>query len=136
MILGFSDIVLTLQTVRSKSPSSAVMSSTSITIEARNVILETIKRGEQDRDGKSLSIIVRLCEKFGGHASTKLIVKGLDVQKAEVVNILEDKIETVDCVQVSKGLHEIPIEFRGFEIKTVRLTVSMEEERADKWVEL
>ena len=125
--------------VRSSSPSSRVKTApaTSITVSARNVILETIKRGEQDRDGKTTSIIVRLYEKFGGHARPLLKVKGLDVQKAEIVNILEDHVESLDCVKnVSEGGCEIPLEFRGFEIKTVRLTVAREDERTDNWVEL
>jgi alpha-mannosidase len=41
---------------------------------ARNVVLETIKRGEDDvhASGKGKTLILRLFEQYGGHAKAKL----------------------------------------------------------------
>ncbi|WRT70534.1 uncharacterized protein IL334_007532 [Kwoniella shivajii] len=105
---------------------------------APNVMLETIKRGEDDdfsEDGKK-TIILRLYEHLGGHAKATLKVTGLSIIKAEIVNILEDHIETLKVHTPSKHtasdqedkpkkeeVSELKTSFRGFEIKTVRLTI-------------
>ncbi|WOO79962.1 Alpha-mannosidase [Vanrija pseudolonga] len=83
---------------------------------ARNVVLETIKRGEDNADK---TIIVRLYEQFGGKANATLRLHGLKVSKAEVVNLLEDHVEDLEIV----GGDAIALPFRGFEIKSVRLTL-------------
>ncbi|OCF58446.1 alpha-mannosidase [Kwoniella mangroviensis CBS 10435] len=122
---------------------------------APNVMLETIKRGEDDEfsshktDGKK-TIVLRLYEHLGGHARAVLKVTGLNIVKAEVVNILEDHLETLkihsrseehiltsteeadeeeSCGDKKKrppkddGSSAIKLSFRGYEIKTVRLTI-------------
>ncbi|ORX36383.1 putative alpha-mannosidase [Kockovaella imperatae] len=143
---------LSLRSMTSDSASiHTLVSGTPITIQgARNVFLETIKRGEQDRDGKSDSIIVRLYEKLGGQGRSTLVVDpSLNVEKAELVNILEDNLENLEHVQSSKngGATEIPLQFRPYEIKTVRLTLGPSSNvrggarkdtsiQADGWIEL
>ncbi|CAD6569406.1 MAG: Glycoside hydrolase, 38 vacuolar alpha mannosidase [Tremellales sp. Tagirdzhanova-0007] len=112
---------------------------------APNVVLETIKRGEDDMfemDGKR-TIILRLFEQLGGHAKATLNISGLTIKKAEIVNILEDPIEDLDVlsssseqdVNKSKDV-QVSLDFRGFEVKTVRLTLGKKEQRAssDSWV--
>ncbi|WVR08478.1 hypothetical protein IAU60_005533 [Kwoniella sp. DSM 27419] len=113
---------------------------------APNVMLETIKRGEDDdhAGAKQHTVILRLYEHLGGHARALLKVTGLTIVKAELVNILEDHLEhlkvdsrdkTVEAEEESKHTicghqrkpdqdsSEIKLAFRGYEIKTVRLTV-------------
>ncbi|KAL7422655.1 Glycoside hydrolase, 38 vacuolar alpha mannosidase [Cryptotrichosporon argae] len=110
---------------------------------AENVFLETIKRGEDDvsATGKgkqeTKTLILRFYEQYGGKARAKLQVDGLVVEKAEVVNILEDHLETLK-VHDAKGQAEIALDFRGYEIKTVRLTVGAKKPKtaSDGWVKL
>ncbi|WVQ95701.1 hypothetical protein IAU59_002800 [Kwoniella sp. CBS 9459] len=111
---------------------------------APNIMLETIKRGEDDdffADHKEKTIILRLYEHLGGHARPTLKVNGLSVVKAELVNLLEDHVETLKIHKDSqkkedddeqkppkhggngKETSSIKLSFRGYEIKTVRLTV-------------
>ncbi|KZS95622.1 hypothetical protein SISNIDRAFT_452270 [Sistotremastrum niveocremeum HHB9708] len=66
---------------------------------APNVILETIKRGDDDFDTYSLqekggekSVVLRLYEAYGGHASARLRVSGrVGVKKVFVTGLLEDE---------------------------------------------
>lgn len=39
---------------------------------ARNVALETVKRGEDDKVGEDKTVILRLYEHYGGHARATL----------------------------------------------------------------
>ena len=67
----------------------------------------------------------------------------MTIKKAEIVNILEDPIEDLDVlsssseqdVNKSKDV-QVSLDFRGFEVKTVRLTLGKKEQRAssDSWV--
>ncbi|WWD20554.1 hypothetical protein CI109_105030 [Kwoniella shandongensis] len=103
---------------------------------APNVMLETIKRGEDDDfvDGGKKTIILRLYEHLGGHARATLKVTGLTVIKAEIVNILEDHVESLKIHSTSDKKDEtdeakesssvaVKFDFRGYEIKTIRLTL-------------
>ena len=104
-----------------------------------SVILETIKRGDldSDADGKR-TIVLRLYEAYGGHASVSLQVNVPGVVAAYSTNLLEDD----DCAEalaleppstgeaaqkplLSGGL-VIPLAFRGFEVKTVKLVLAKE----------
>ena len=91
---------------------------------APNVTLETVKRGEADRD-EGHTVVLRLVEKRGGHASFKLLVHGLRVDRAEVVNILEDFVEHVEVIGEDSDIEfSLLLNMRGFEIKTVKLYVN------------
>ncbi|CAM1507954.1 Fc.00g048020.m01.CDS01 [Cosmosporella sp. VM-42] len=97
----------------------------SIKLEAPpDVILETIKRGEDDQEldghyplkGRSgRSVIVRMYEALGGSSSAKLKVS-VPVKKAFKTNLLEDDEE-----ELNVGNAEISLTLRPFEIVTVRL---------------
>ena len=93
---------------------------------APNVILETIKRGEDDefektKTGGKASIVLRLYEAFGGHAKAKLKMPShLRVARVHVTNLLEDE-----------GGEELPltrdvavIDLRGFEVKTIKVELA------------
>ena len=68
---------------------------------ARNVFLETVKRGEYDSfeeavnlDDKSVTttVILRLYEAYGGHAQARLLIsRHLPVLKASITNLLDRK---------------------------------------------
>ena len=49
--------------------------------------------------------------------------RNIQVSKAELVNVLEDAMETVDMV-TNLEQEYIDLEFRGFEIKTLKLKVA------------
>ena len=53
------------------------------------------------------------------------------VKKAEIVNILEDSVEDlkIHSDKDSEGGIHVMLDFRGYEIKSVRLTLGREEKR-------
>lgn len=63
---------------------------------------------------------------------------GLEIKKAEVVNLLEDHVHDLKLHGAAKD-HSVKLDFRGYEIKTVRLTVVPEKKRRDSescWVKV
>ncbi|KAH8093101.1 glycoside hydrolase family 38 protein [Cristinia sonorae] len=109
---------------------------------ASNVILETVKRGEDDEANKTTTVILRLYEAFGGHARAKLnISHDFHVTKAQVTNLLEDEVETLRVVRdgVNEDLQSVKLDFHGFEVKTVKLTLgkkSEDDSKRESWVAL
>ena len=107
---------------------------------ARNVFLETVKRGEYDLfeevvdlgddKSKKTSVILRLYEAYGGHAQARLLVsRHLPVLKAFTTNLLEDEDEELYVLRSSdsssddSGSSALSLSFRGFEVKTVKLVL-------------
>ncbi|TRM58025.1 glycoside hydrolase family 38 protein [Schizophyllum amplum] len=99
---------------------------------ATNVFLETVKRGEDDAFKSSskgpTTVILRLYEAFGGHASAVLrIADALPVSAAFETNSLEEEAHkesrTLDIVRGARGGVELKLDFRGFEFKTVKLVL-------------
>ena len=106
---------------------------------ARNVFLETVKRGEYDSfegvvnlgDDKSTTtttVILRLYEAYGGHAQAKLqISRHLPVLKAFITNLLEDEDEELYVLRSSDSSDDsgctLSFSFRGFEVKTIKLVL-------------
>ncbi|OAV97592.1 hypothetical protein PTTG_01907 [Puccinia triticina 1-1 BBBD Race 1] len=71
---------------------------------ARNVILDTIKRGEDDTFGfhsrkPVKTVIVRLYEAFGGSANVKLVTL-VQAQEVFIVDVLEREIEKIQINQL------------------------------------
>ncbi|KAI5117584.1 hypothetical protein M0805_004579 [Coniferiporia weirii] len=113
---------------------------------APSVILETVKRGDSDALGnvtKPQTIVLRIYEALGGHARAVLRVAGaLGVMRAYITNLLEDELSEL-CVEravratetsdsgggsdidsdVDGGSVDIVLNFRGFEVKTVKLVL-------------
>jgi len=82
-------------------------------VDAPNVIIETVKPAE---DG-STDVIVRLYE--AKHMATRAVLAtSLPVQRASQANMLEEPESDLPAVS-----GKITLEFRPFEIKTVRLTL-------------
>ena len=59
----------------------------------------------------------------------------LRVRKAEIVTILEDHVEDLELMDLGKDRYEVVLPFRGFEIKTVRLTVG-QIKKNEGWVKV
>lgn len=101
---------------------------------APNVILETIKRGDDDKhtDGHPTTVILRLYEAFGGHAKARLrIASRLSIKSASLVNFLEDEVSALEMtsVQSNDGGADardvvLPLDFRGFQVVTVKLVLN------------
>lgn len=79
-----------------------------------NIILETVKPAE---DGSHKDIVLRLYEAMGSKTRTRLVTS-LPIQAAYQTNMLEEVLEPL---AISAG--QLKLEFRPFEIKTLKLTV-------------
>ena len=102
---------------------------------ARNVILETVKRGDYDTFEKPVdldnkdnaTVVLRLYEAFGGHAQVKIVISPhLPVIKAFTTNLMEDEDEELYILRDSDTTESgctLSLSFRGFEVKTVKLVV-------------
>lgn len=101
---------------------------------AANLILETVKRGEDDvfnddySAKKMKTIVLRIYEAFGGHAQAFLRVSGaFGVAKAYEANILEDELKELRVFRAYEDGNgkdvEIKLDFHGFEVKTVKLVL-------------
>ena len=97
-----------------------------------SVFLETFKRGDLDTDSKR-TIVLRLYEAYGGHASVLLQVNVPGVVAAYATNLLEDdegaEVLAMDAPGSDAPLQGgvvIPLGFRGFEVKTVKLVLAKE----------
>jgi alpha-mannosidase len=100
---------------------------------AHNVILETIKRGDDDNVSGSgpKTVVLRLYEAYGGHATVRLLVStSIGIEKAITTNLLEDDNEdeleftAATVEETERGYsHYLKLPFRGFEVKTVKLTL-------------
>jgi alpha-mannosidase len=102
-----------------------------------SVVLETIKRGDLDVDGKDgpRTLVLRLYEAFGGHASVGLLINVPGVVAAYETNLLEDDaglealaLEREGGQQQSASGEAVSIRlaFRGFEVKTIKLVLAKE----------
>lgn len=98
---------------------------------ARNVFLETVKRGDDDNDSET-SVVLRLYEAFGGHAVAKLNISSqLSIKTAFVTNLLEDELEEINILRADDTEQTdavLSLDFRGFEVKTVKLVIGKQKE--------
>jgi len=89
------------------------------------VILDTIKRGEDDEDvaleGKhrGKSVILRIFEALGGKGSATIKTK-FGIKSAWKTNILEDELQRLQSER-----HQLHVHLRPFEILTVKLEVDI-----------
>ena len=112
---------------------------------AHNVVLETVKRGDDDdfssASKQPKSIVLRLYEAFGGHARAFLRVsKDLGAIKAYTTNLLEDIGEELNFFRADEcGLSVeqnddvyVQLDFRAFEVKTVKFILEKGTRRLDR----
>jgi len=85
------------------------------TVDAPSVIVETVKPAEDGSD----DVIIRLYEAMRTTTQCKLTTS-LSVAEAWVTDMLEE--ETLERLECTEGV--IPLTFRPFEIKTVRLRLT------------
>ncbi|KAK5120463.1 Glycoside hydrolase, 38 vacuolar alpha mannosidase [Cryomyces antarcticus] len=93
---------------------------------SEGLVLDTVKRGEDDEDvsradlpvRKGKSVILRVYDALGGRARGFLRWGPLKVAKVWKCNILEDDLE---ALEVGKGAKGVEIEVRAFEVATYRL---------------
>ena len=97
---------------------------------ARNVFLETVKRGEYDdysAQSSNVAVVLRMYEAYGGHAQATLRVGShIPVARAYVTNLLEDETEELQLLRVEDdalGGATLKLTFHAFEVKTVKLVI-------------
>ncbi|KAH7372273.1 alpha-mannosidase-like protein [Pyrenochaeta sp. MPI-SDFR-AT-0127] len=109
---------------------------------APNLIIDTIKRGEDDEDvsrgelpiKKGHSVILRIYDALGGKSKGVLTWGDVPVKKVVKVNALEDELEDLSAgimhmgdMEVldgdGKGSEGVKIELRAFEIATYKLVL-------------
>ncbi|KAI4640986.1 uncharacterized protein J4E78_010462 [Alternaria triticimaculans] len=105
---------------------------------APNLVLDTIKRGEDDEDvsrgelpiKKGHSIVLRIYDSLGGKSKGVLTWGDVDVKKVIKVNALEDEEgEPLDISDMRVGAEEVkekgvPIEVRAFEVASYKLLLA------------
>ncbi|KAF2836234.1 glycoside hydrolase family 38 protein [Patellaria atrata CBS 101060] len=92
----------------------------------KSLIIDTVKRGEDDEDvsagdfpaRKGRSVILRVYDSLGGRARGKLYWGKLQISKAYKCNVLEDDEDEVDIVEDGMA---IKVDLRAFEVATFRL---------------
>jgi alpha-mannosidase len=89
-------------------------------IDALNIILDTVKPAEDE----SPDLILRLYESLHAHTRCTLI-SSLPIVRAFQTNLLETENELLEC---DGG--RITLDFRPFEIKTIRLTIANDSHRS------
>jgi alpha-mannosidase len=81
-----------------------------LSMDCDNVVVSSVKKAE---DGNG--IIVRLYEAFGQN-NQAILTFGIDIKKALLTNLIEDKIE-----DLSVETNTITVPFKPFEIQTIRI---------------
>jgi alpha-mannosidase len=84
-------------------------------VDAPNVVVDAVKRAEDVAEGET-DWIVRLYECHGAGARATLC-PGFPIAKATETNLMEEALASLQVLENS-----VPLEFRPFEVKTVRLT--------------
>jgi alpha-mannosidase len=95
-------------------------------IGAPNLIIDTVKRGDDDADisvdnlptRKTKNIIIRLFDSLGGKSTGKLTWGKIPVKKVYETNLLEDDGKELE---LAKDGHSVSITVKPFEVVTVRL---------------
>lgn len=91
--------------------SDTVISKSFISVDAENIVIETIKKAEDNED-----IIVRLYECSGMSATAKLRL-GFNYKCIQMVDIMEENINTTDLDQ-----EKLQLSFKPFELHTLRIS--------------
>lgn len=128
----------TVRAVPQNAQHSSIVSRSPFWLEGSpNVILETIKRGENDDfESKSANktVILRLYEAYGGHGRVQLRTSPfVRVEEVYLTNLLEDHKASLDVKAdasadaASTSRFRLDLDFRGFEVKTVKMVIANED---------
>ncbi|TFK68127.1 glycoside hydrolase family 38 protein [Pluteus cervinus] len=132
-------------------PSSPITSPTPSTLDHSSAAPEQgATKVEVTPKEKVFSVVLRLYEAYGGHASARLKVHlGPGVYKVAATNLLEDEIQDLAFAPSGKSEKDsgkskkdvasrksgvINLEFRAFEVKTVKIWWKDPENRRQSWV--
>ncbi|KIJ12332.1 glycoside hydrolase family 38 protein [Paxillus involutus ATCC 200175] len=120
---------LHLRAVPQATAASPLVSKSPFWLEgSSNVFLETIKRGEDDDfgvNGTTRTVVLRLYEAFGGHGRVELrVARDVHVVNAYATNLLEDHKSELALAQGANRDFIVKLDFRGFEVKTVKLVLA------------
>lgn len=93
------------------------------------LILDTIKRGEDDEDvsrgelpkRKGRNVIIRVYDSLGGKSRGTIQFGEIPVAKVWKCNVLEDDLEEVADIEADREQTGFEIELRAFEVATYRL---------------
>jgi alpha-mannosidase len=104
--------------------SSFKMSNAANDYDSSGIVVDTIKRGEDDEDvsrgdlakRKGRNVIIRVYDSLGGKCRGSIEIGDIPVAKVWKCNVLEDDIEEVEL-----GERSFAIELRAFEVATYRL---------------
>ncbi|KAG8887766.1 Glycoside hydrolase, 38 vacuolar alpha mannosidase [Tulasnella sp. 332] len=103
---------------------------------ASNVILDTVKRGDDDSSDGDPTIILRFYEAYGGHARANVMISDkLHVSKATITNLLEEDAESLDLLRsnISDAGTSFALCFRGFQVITVQKYVDLILKEQSEW---
>lgn len=85
---------------------------------ARNVVLDTVKVAEDDKD----SFVVRMYESYGGHAKAMLTCK-LPATKVQKVNILEQPMDGEDEISWLQHSRTVQTKFKPYEVVSLKFSI-------------
>nr|XP_019011845.1 uncharacterized protein I206_03951 [Kwoniella pini CBS 10737]OCF50626.1 hypothetical protein I206_03951 [Kwoniella pini CBS 10737] len=92
--------------------------------QGQTVILDTVKRGEDDSKEGKTSVILRMFESQGAKARGVLRISGIIAKSMRWVNILEETMSDELEPQWRQGDDEsiqVDLSFRGFEVRTLQV---------------
>jgi alpha-mannosidase len=103
--------------------------------EAQTLVIDTVKRGEDDADvsrgelpaRKGRSVVLRIYESLGATGRGRVVVPrgvGGSVAKVEKCNVLEDEGEAVKYGKGEEDGGGFRVEIRPFEVATYRITLT------------
>ncbi|WVQ85168.1 hypothetical protein IAT38_007333 [Cryptococcus sp. DSM 104549] len=94
-------------------------------VDSKSVILETIKRGENDftSGSSSKSLILRLYDSLGGRTKCPLKITGLKPTKMAWVNALEEETEGAAEYITEGDITTVYMDFGCFEVKTLSVWI-------------
>lgn len=110
-----------VRTTTGPAPALAASSFAVVGERADSIILEAIKRGEDDEERGAKTLVLRLFESQGGRARGTLELTGLRVAKLQWVNILEEPLGPEVVATSDAGSTRVQLDFRAFEIKTLHV---------------
>nr|XP_019042681.1 hypothetical protein I302_08386 [Kwoniella bestiolae CBS 10118]OCF21611.1 hypothetical protein I302_08386 [Kwoniella bestiolae CBS 10118] len=95
-------------------------------LRADSIIIDAIKRGEDDEVNGKKTVVLRMFESVGAKAQGSMRITGLSPLDLKWVNILEEPMTDEPKLEWKSvdGVTELDLSFRGFEVKTLQVIVA------------